>query len=77
MKRLLTVGILFACATAFAAETKPAPKTAPKTETKTTTKAETKAPESTELKVEEPDQKDPKNKETDTKAQGEMKKDSF
>ncbi len=77
MKRLLTVGLLFACATAFAAETKPAPKTAPKTETKTEMKTETKAPESANLKVEEPDQKDPKNKETDTKAQGEVKKGSF
>ncbi|ATB32649.1 hypothetical protein [Melittangium boletus] len=74
MKRLLTVALLCGAATAFAAD-KPAPKTAPKAEPKAETK--TMPAEAKDLKVEEPDQKDPKNKEVDTKAQGEVKKDSF
>ncbi|MFE8595793.1 hypothetical protein [Archangium violaceum] len=78
MKRLLTVGILCISASAFAQDkTAPKPTTPPKTETKAGTKTETKAPESKDLKVEEPDQKEPKNKEVETKAQGEVKKDSF
>ncbi|ADO68356.1 hypothetical protein [Stigmatella aurantiaca] len=74
MKRLLTVALLCASASAFAQD-----KTAPKPTAKTETKTETKSTpsESTNLKVEEPDQKDPKNKEVDTKAQGEVKKESF
>jgi hypothetical protein len=74
MKRSLTVALLCISASALAAE-KPAPKPAPKAETKAETK--TTPPESKTLKVEEPDQKDPKNKEMDVKSQGEVKKDSL
>lgn len=72
MKRLLTVALLCISASALAAE-KPAPKPSsePKAETKTT------PPKPETLKVEEPDQKDPKNKEVDVKARGEVKKDSL
>jgi hypothetical protein len=73
MKRLLTVALLCAATGALAADTKPAPKTAaPKTETKSDMKPMT--GEGKNLKVEEPDQKDPKNKHDDLKAQGSEKK---
>mgnify|MGYP007050638403 CR=1 FL=1 len=72
MKRLLTVALLCAATGAFAADTKPAPKTAPKTEAKS--EAKPMADEGKDLKVEEPDQKDPKNKREDVKAKGADKK---
>ena len=78
MKRLLMLALVCAPLGVLAAD-KTAPKTAPKTDAKTDAKAETGTmpTEAKDLKVEEPDQKDPKNKETDVKAQGELKKDSF
>ncbi|WP_434385219.1 hypothetical protein [Melittangium boletus] len=75
MKRLLTVALLCASTGALAAD-----KTAPKPTTTPAPKAESKDAkplETKNLKVEEPDQKDPKNKDTDTKAKGEVNKDSF
>jgi len=74
MKHSLAVALFCISASALAAE-KPAPKPAPKAETKAETK--TTPPKSETLKVEEPDQKDPKNKEVDVKAQGEVKKDAL
>jgi hypothetical protein len=76
MKRLLTVALLCAATGALAADTKPAPKTAaPKTEAKSDMKPM--ADEGKNLKVEEADQKEPKNKHTDVKAQGPDKKDAL
>ena len=73
MKRLLTVVLLCAATGALAADPKPTPKTAaPKTEAKSDTKPT--ADEGKDLKVDEPDQKEPKNKHTDVKAQGSDKK---
>ncbi|WNG25546.1 hypothetical protein F0U62_17115 [Cystobacter fuscus] len=78
MKRLLMLALVCAPVAVLAAD-KTAPKTAPKTVTKTEPKADTGTmpADGKDLKVEEPDQKDPKNKETDVKAKGEVKKDSF
>ena len=78
MKRLLMLALVCAPVAVLAAD-KPAPKADPKTPPKTEAKAGTMTPheEGKDLKVEEPDQKDPKNKETDVKAQGEMKKDAL
>lgn len=76
MKRLLMLALVCAPLAVLAAEkTAPKPMTAPKTDTKAEMK--TMPTEGKDLKVEEPDQKDPKNKDTDVKAQGEMKKDSL
>ncbi|MET0405536.1 MAG: hypothetical protein ABW123_24170 [Cystobacter sp.] len=75
MKRLLTVA-LFCVSTGALAADKTAPKPAP---APNDAKAESRVmpAEAKNLKVEEPDQKDPKNKEVDVKAQGDVKKDSF
>lgn len=75
MKQLFAIALLCTSAGALAAD-----KTAPKT-TKTEPKAQPATPppaESKDLKVEEPDQKDPKNKKAEVKAEpGTLKKEDL